>query len=98
MKDDYRYYVATGVHFGRTLAFNVLDKNLTKLDFSADVNMIATGKTGFSVEKDGLITATCNQTMAYGVELNEIIYNKIHNRLNLKESSEVVRVRPSEGR
>jgi hypothetical protein len=96
MKEGCRYYIATGVHYCDKLTFEVLDKNAAKVDLSADVAMIASGKTGLKVERDRQITATSDKTLAYGVELNEIVYDKKHKRLHLQESGNYVHTKAGE--
>jgi hypothetical protein len=93
MKEDCRYYIATGVHYCDKLTFEVLDKNMAKIDLSADVAVIAAGKAGLKVQKDWQITATSDKTLAYGVELNEIIYDAKRKRLQLQESESYVHVK-----
>jgi hypothetical protein len=93
MKEGCRYYIATGVHYCNKLTFEVLDKNLAKVDLSADVAMLASAKTGLSVEEDRQITATSDKTLAYGVELNEIVYDQKRKRLRLQESGDYVHVK-----
>lgn len=93
MRDGCRYYIATGVHYCNKLTFQVLDKKMAKVDLSADLAMLASGKTGVTLEKDSQITAISEKTLAYGVELNEIIYDPKRKRLQLKESGNYVHVK-----
>lgn len=96
MKDGCRYYIATGVHYCNKLTFEALDKNSAKVDLSADVAVIASGKIGLSVEKDRVITAISDKRLAYGVELNEIVYDEKRKRLRLQESGNYVHVKAGE--
>ncbi len=96
MKEGYRYYIATGVHYCNKLMFEVLDKNLAKVDISADLAVVASSKTGLTFENDGQITATSDKTLAYGIELNEIVYDEKRKRLGLKESGNYVHVKAGE--
>lgn len=93
MKEGCRYYIATGVHYCDKLAFGALDENMKEVAFSANVPAIASGKAGLKVENNTWITATSDKRLAYGVELNEIIYNKKRGRLHLKESQNYVHVK-----
>ena len=51
--------------------------------------------TGISVNKKKQITASADQTLAYGVELNEIIYNEKKGRLQLQESKNYIHTKAS---
>lgn len=93
MKEGGRYYIVTGVHFCSALTFELLDKNGTTVDLSADVALLGGGKGGFSVNKERQITATSDKTLAYGVELNELAYDDKHQRLQLQESRGYVHVK-----
>jgi hypothetical protein len=93
MKEGYRYYIATGVHYCNQLTFEALDKNMTKVDLSADVALFGTGKTGLTINNDKQITAESSKILAYGVELNEIVYDEKHRRLSLQESRSYVHVK-----
>jgi hypothetical protein len=86
IKEGYQYYIASGVHYCNQLTFEVLDKNLVKIDLSADVAALGAGKTGLTVNKDRQLTASSEKKLAYGVELNEIVYDEKRRRLNLQEA------------
>lgn len=96
MKEDYRYYIATGVHYCKQLTFEVLDQNMAKVNLSADVVALGGGKAGLSVNKERQITATSERTLAYGVELNELVYDERRKRLQLQESRNYVHVKAAE--
>jgi len=93
MKDDGRYYIVTGVHFCNELTFELLDKNQMKVDLSADLALVGGVKSGLSISKDKQITAKSNKKLAYGVELNELVYDEKRNRLQLEESKSYVHVK-----
>ena len=93
MKDGYRYFIATGVHSCKQLTFEALDKNMTKIDLSADVANLGGAKAGLTVNKDGQITAASDKVLAYGVELNEIVHDEKRKRLQLRETKNYVHVR-----
>ena len=92
MKEGERYYIATGVHFCNALTFELLDKNSNTVDVEADVVLLGRGKSGLSVGKDQQITAESDKTLAYGVELNELVYDEKRRRLQLQESKGYVHV------
>lgn len=96
MKEDYRYYIASGVHHCKELTFEVFDENMVKIDASADVVALGGAKAGLAANKDRQITATSNKTLAYGVELNEIVYDEDRFRLGLQESKNYVHVMAKE--
>ena len=97
MKEGARYYIATAVHHCTKLTFEVLDKNMGKLDFSADVPALATANAGLTISKDRQITASSDKALAYGVELNEIVYDDKRRRLQLQESKNYVHVKAGGG-
>ena len=93
MKDGYRYYIATGVHSCKQLTFEALDKNMTKIDLSADVANLGGANAGLTVNTEGQITAASDKVLVYGVELNEIVHDEKRKRLQLKETKDYVHVR-----
>jgi hypothetical protein len=93
MKDDCRYYLATGVHHCKELIFELAEKNKTKVDLSADVAKIAGAKAALSVDGNQQVTARTDRKLAYGVELNELVYNAKRQRLGLGEAANYVHVR-----
>jgi len=90
MKDDFRYYVATGVHFCKQLTFEALNKSMGKIDLSAEISALGGGKVGLAASSERQVTATSKKTLAYGVELNEIVYDQKRKRLRLQESKDYV--------
>jgi len=76
MREGDRYYIATGVHYCSALMFEVLEKTMAKLDLSADLAALGSGKSGLTVNKDRQLTATSDKRLAYGVEPNEIVYDE----------------------
>jgi hypothetical protein len=46
MREGYRYYIASAVHYCGELTFEVLDKNLAKVDLSTDVAALGGAKAG----------------------------------------------------
>jgi hypothetical protein len=93
MKAGCRYYIATGVQYCNRIKFEALDKNMAKIDMSADVPVVAAGEIGLSVDRDRQITATSDKLLAYGVELNEIRYDEKRKRLGLQGAQNHVQVR-----
>jgi hypothetical protein len=93
MKDEYRYYLATGVHHCTSLIFELAEKNNTKIDLSADVAKIAGAKASLTVDGNRQVTARADRKLAYGVELNELVYNERHQRLGLAEAASDVHIR-----
>ncbi|MCC6929278.1 MAG: hypothetical protein IT359_09840 [Gemmatimonadaceae bacterium] len=92
MRDDARYYIARGVHSCASLTFEALDKKSASIDLHADVAAIGDAKGALSVNKDKTITASSAAPLAYGVVLNELVYDGRRKRLGLKEARDYVHV------
>lgn len=97
MREGYRYYIATAVHFCKELTFEVLDQNLAKVNLEAEVMALGGGNAGLSVNNERQITARSDRTLAYGVELNELVYDEKRDRLRLQETTGYVPVRAGAG-
>lgn len=93
MREGYRYYIASAVHYCSELTFEVLDKNMVKVDLSADVAALGSAKAGLAVNKDRQLTTRSDKRLAYGVELNEIVYNEKREQLQLEESRNYLHVK-----
>lgn len=93
MREGYRYYVASAVHYCSELTFEILDKNLAKIDMSANVAALGSANSGLAVNKDRQLTAKSDKRLAYGVELNEIVYDEKCKQLQLQESRNYVHVK-----
>jgi hypothetical protein len=81
VKDGYRYYVASGVHYCNQLTFEVLHDRTAKVNLSADVVALGKAKTNVSVDAAGQVRVRSDKKLAYGVELKEITYNDKRKRL-----------------
>jgi hypothetical protein len=96
MKDDWRYYLATAVHHCTDLVFGLEEKNKTKVDLSASIAAMADAKASLSVDGNQQVTAHSNRRLAYGVELNELVYNAKRRRLELAEAAHYMHVRAAD--
>jgi hypothetical protein len=70
------------------------------LDFSerrhlslADVAKIAGAKASLTVDGNRQVTARADRKLAYGVELNELVYNERYQRVGLAEAASYVHIR-----
>lgn len=95
IKEGYRYYIATSVHYCKNLSFEILDKNMKKIDFSGAIKALGGAQTGLTVDKKHQAAAASDRTLAYGVELNEIVYDEKRGRLELKEAKNYVHTKAS---
>lgn len=92
MKDDVRYYLVRGVHSCAALTFEALDKKAASIDLHAEVAAIGDAKASLSANNDKTITAASTTPLAYGVVLNELVYDSRKKRLGLREAKDYVHV------
>lgn len=93
MRDGFRYYLATAVHYCNELTFELLDKNMGKVDLSAEVAALGQTKAGLSINREREIVAHCAQRLAYGIELNELVCDERRGQLQLQESLGYVHIK-----
>jgi hypothetical protein len=96
VQDGNRYYVTVGVFRSPSITVTAQDgaQNAVNLEASA-VKDIATANAKISVkrEDDGELTYEGPESLAFGVELVEMIYNKMQRKFQLSGMQEAVRIR-----
>lgn len=93
-EEGYRYYLVTAV--ARTPSISIIAENAKTKAVNVDVGamQIADVATGVSVEKssEGEVTFVGGKSLAFGVELHELLYDTKRNKLKLKLPPGAIRV------
>jgi hypothetical protein len=97
MRKNYRYYLAVAVHFSSDVSFTALDDSENTVDLRAELPVLAQGHAHLAPSAHRALTVTADRSLAYGVELSELSYNKRRERLELEMTKRYIQVRKDFG-
>lgn len=98
MKPGYRYYLVLGVVRGNAISFTAVDEQTRALGLDVAAVQLAEAGAAIKLEraKTEEVTVTGGTSLAFGVELSELLYNEQRRRLELAVTHDLIQVRADE--
>jgi len=98
LHENRRYYFVTAVVRSSSISFIALDANSRAVDIGAGIDQLADLDANVSVERSGgeEITVRGPKQLAFGVELQELLYDGDRKILRLRNAKDVIKVRRAE--